>query len=74
MQFFRYVVHKIFPTQNACVSKREITQLKIDEMIQKLISSSTPWSIAACQIPASLLMRFFRYVVHKLVPIQNACV
>ena len=47
---------------------------KLTENVQKLISSPTPWSKTACRISASLLMRFFRYVVHKLVPIQNACV
>ena len=42
--------------------------------IQKLISSSTPWSITICQISGSYPKQFFRYFVHKAVPIQNACV
>ena len=42
--------------------------------IQKLISSSTPWSVTICQISGSYPKQFFRYFVHKVVPIQNACV
>ena len=44
------------------------------ENIQKLISSSTPWSVTICQISGSYPKKFFRYFVHKVVPIQNACV
>ena len=40
----------------------------------KLISSSTPWSITICPISGSYPKRFFRYFVHKVVPIQNASV
>ena len=42
--------------------------------IQKLITSSTPWSVLICQISGSYPKQFFRYFVHKVVPIQNACV
>ena len=42
--------------------------------IQKLISSSTPWSVTICPISGSYPKQFFRYYVHKVVPIQNACV
>ena len=48
--------------------------------IQKLISSSTPWSVTIRQISGSYPKQFFRYFVHKVVhihmviPIQNACV
>ena len=42
--------------------------------IQKLISSSTPWSVTICQISGSYQKQFFRYFVHKVVPTQNACV
>ena len=42
--------------------------------IQKLISSSIPWSVTICQISGSYPKQFFRYFVHKAVPIQNACV
>ena len=42
--------------------------------IQKLISSSTPWSETICQISGSYPKQFFRYFVHKVVPIQNALV
>ena len=42
--------------------------------IQKLISSSTPWCVTICQISGSYPKLFFRYFVHKAVPIQNACV
>ena len=42
--------------------------------IQKLISSSTPWSVTICQISGSYPKQFFRYFVYKVVPIQNACV
>ena len=42
--------------------------------IQKLIISSTPWSVTICQISGSYPKPFFRYFVHKVVPIQNACV
>ena len=42
--------------------------------IQKLISSSTPWSVTICQISGSYPKQFFIYFVHKVVPIQNACV
>ena len=42
--------------------------------IQNLISSSTPWSVTICQISESYPKQFFRYFVHKVVPIQNACV
>ena len=42
--------------------------------IQKLISSSTPWSVTICQISGSYPKQFFRYFVHKVVLIQNACV
>ena len=42
--------------------------------IQKLIISSTPWSVTICQISGSYPKQFFRYFVHKVVPIQNACV
>ena len=41
--------------------------------IQKLISSSTPWSATICQISGSYPKQFFRYFVHKVVPTQNAC-
>ena len=41
--------------------------------IQKLISSSTPWSVTICQISGSYPKQFFRYFVHKVVPKQNAC-
>ena len=44
------------------------------EYIQKLISSPTPWSVIICQISGSKPKRFFRYFIHKFVPIQNACV
>ena len=46
----------------------------ITEYIQKLASSSTPWSVTICQISGSKPKRFFRYFIHKVVPIQNACV
>ena len=42
--------------------------------IQKLISSSTPWSVRICQISGSYPKQFFRYFVHKVVLIRNACV
>ena len=42
--------------------------------IQKLITSSTPWSVTICQISGSYPKQFFRYFVHKAVPIQNTCV
>ena len=42
--------------------------------IQKLISLPTPWSVTICQISGALPKRFFRYFVHKVVPIQNVCV
>ena len=42
--------------------------------IQKLISSSTPWSVTICQISGSYPKQFFRYFVHKAVSIQDACV
>ena len=42
--------------------------------IQKLISSSTPWSVTICQISGSYPKQVFRYFVHKVLPIQNACV
>ena len=29
MRFFRYLVQKVVPIQNACVQKRRVTQLKI---------------------------------------------
>ena len=45
-----------------------------DGNIQKVISSSTPWSVTICQISGSYPKQFFRYFVHKVVPIQNACV
>ena len=38
--------------------------------IQNLISSSTPWSVTICQISGSYPKQFFRYFVHKVVPIQ----
>ena len=41
--------------------------------IQKLISSSTPWSVTIRQISGSYPKQFFRYFVHKAVPIHNAC-
>ena len=44
------------------------------EYVQKLTSSSTPWSVLICQISGSYPKKFFRYFVHKVVPIQNACV
>ena len=40
--------------------------------IQKLIRSSTPWSVTICQISGSYLKQVFRYFVHKVLPIQNA--
>ena len=42
--------------------------------IQKLISWPTFWSVTICQISGSYPKQFFRYFVHKVVPIQNACV
>ena len=42
--------------------------------IQKLISSSTPWSVTICQISGSYPKQVFGYFVHKVLPIQNACV
>ena len=39
-----------------------------------LIISSTPWSVTICQISGSYPKWFLRYFVHKVVPIQNACV
>ena len=42
--------------------------------IQKFISSSIPWSVTICQISGSYPKQFFRYFVHKVVSIQNACV
>ena len=42
--------------------------------IQKLVSSSTSWSVTICQISGSYPKQFFRYFVHKVVPIQNTCV
>ena len=38
--------------------------------IQKLISSSTPWSVTIWQISGSYPKQFFRYFVHKVVPIK----
>ena len=38
---------------------------------QKLISSSTPWSVTICQISESYLKQALRYFDHKVVPIQN---
>ena len=36
MRFFRYVVHKLFPIQNACDRKKGITQPKIDGISSKV--------------------------------------
>ena len=36
MRFFRYVVHKLVPIQNACDRKKEITQPKIDGISSKI--------------------------------------
>ena len=54
--------------------KREYLNRKFTGYVQKLISSSTPWSVTICQISGSYPKRFFIYFVHKVVPIQNACV
>ena len=35
-----------------------------------IINSSTPWSLTICQILRSLPKWFFRYFVHKFVPIK----
>ena len=36
MWFFRYVVHKLVPIQNACDRKKGITQPKIDGICSKV--------------------------------------
>ena len=36
MRFFRYVVHKLVPIQNACDRKKGITQPKIDGISSKV--------------------------------------
>ena len=37
MRFFRYVVHKLVPIQNACDRQKGITQPKIDGISSKVI-------------------------------------
>ena len=60
-------------TKCLCLKKGS-NSTKFTEQVKKLISTSTPWSVLICQISGSYPKQFFRYFVHKVVPIQNACV
>ena len=72
--FIKHYAPNHMPDPKGEWSLKEIIQNFITEYVQKLISSSTPWSVTICQISGSWPKRFFRYFVHNVVPIQNACV
>ena len=81
--FFMYMPHIKFQefcsqgcsyTKSLCPKRGNKSTENLWNRFKKLISSSTPRSVTICQILGSWPKRFFRYFVHKVVPIQNACV
>ena len=49
-QFFRYFFTRLFLYKMPVSEKGEKANQKFLEYVQKLISSSTPWSVTICQI------------------------